>query len=153
MYGFCTRSGNRGREGYLRSGRPCQSSHLAADDAFRNGPGRLGQRAGQIYERLLDSPASLAELVRATGASRWTVGRALKQLSNVKDYRTGEVVSLVELDGERWRALRWDLSYIAAMMGTYGKRGRQHEQHMRERRSHQATLALGRIKSQMGGQT
>ena len=149
---------------YLGSVRVCpkvftlpSGERVSTHDAFRQGysksvtgkrHSKLGKRAGQVYELLLTYSEGLTknELVELTGASQKTVERALNKLSNVKDYRTGEVIEMVFCDGEIWTAELVDLEHIAAIYETYGARGKQQAQYERERREHRNSLEKGAVR-------
>ena len=129
---------------------------VSTHDAFRQGysksvtgkrHSKLGRRAGQVYELLLTYSDGLTEneLVELTGAHLKTVRSALKRLVHVKDYRTGEVITMVHFDGEVWTGELVDLEQIAAIYETYGARGKQQAQYERERREHRKSLEKGLI--------
>ena len=123
-----------------------KGERIATHDAFRNGKnGKLGQRAGQVYELLFTRPMTKKELAKATGAHVKTVKRALTKLSKVIDRKTGEVIEMVKRDGDTWHSELVDLDLIAAIMNTYGARGAQREQYDQERRDHARSLEKGAI--------
>jgi len=96
---------------------------------------------------LQDRPTTEAELAVQTGRHKRTVVRALKRMSKLVDSTTGEVISMVENQGDTWHALAVDLDFIAALVGTAGAGNQQIEKHQRERRAHRLALArLQRIK-------
>lgn len=112
--------------------------------------GGLGKAAGQVYGELCRGDPSarsgltVKELAERTGRGRETIRRAVKRMERIIDPETGEVVSIVYREGEKWRAQAdVDLDHIAMLVGTRGKAARQRERHMRERRQFRE-----RIKSQ-----
>lgn len=122
------------------------TTDIATHDAFRNGKGRLGQRAGQVYAALMAEPLTGHDLLDRVGGTRKTLKRALKRLLSVKDYATGEILRLVEFDGEQWRAVPYELDYIAGVLRTHGARGRQAEQYRDEREKHRTDLEVGALR-------
>ena len=113
-------------------------------DAFRNGKGKLGRRAGQIYKLLFTESLTNSEIARRTGASSKTVQRILKKLSAIKDYKTGEILELVSRgEGGRWHSNVVDLELLEAIYGTRGARAKQRSDYERERRDHIRDLELG----------
>jgi hypothetical protein len=133
---------------------PTLSTGLSKHDAFRNGggryaKGRLGKRAGDIYELLFIQPLTIAEIQIRTGASEKTVKRSLKKLHTVKDYSTGEIIKMVSCDGDRWKSNLVDLELIAAIIGTHGATGKQRERYEIERKEHAKSLELGAIKNEV----
>jgi hypothetical protein len=121
---------------------------IAQHDAFRNGKNRLGRRAGQIYQHLITAPMSDAQLAEATGAHIKTIRRKLARMAKVIDHKTGEIIEMVILKDERWKAARVDLDLISAIMGTYGATGKQRRQYERDRREHARGLELGKLKAE-----
>jgi hypothetical protein len=132
---------------------PTLSRGISKHDAFRNGggryaKGRLGKRAGDIYELLFSKPLTIAEIQEKSGCkSVKTVKRSLDKLRTVKDRATGEIIEMVSSDGERWRSNLVDLELIAAIVGTYGATGKQRELYQSERKEHAKSLELGAIKN------
>ena len=124
---------------------------IATHDCFRNGKGRLGRRAGEIYEllySLLPDGMTDKELAEQTGAHIRTVSRALDRLKGVRDRRTGEYLPMVSTtDGMYWTAEIVELDLIAAIFHTYGKRGEQRERYEEERADHRKSLEKGAIPS------
>ncbi len=127
---------------------PIFSNH----DAFRNGggkyaKGRLGRRAGEIYELIFDNPLPIADIADITGADKKTVVNALAKMHKFIDYRTGEIIEMVSpADGDTWHANLVDLDVIAAMIGTFAATGKQRHAYEKERRNHARSLELGTLR-------
>jgi hypothetical protein len=83
--------------------RECLS--LARHDVFRGRNG-LPRTAAELWE-LLCEPMTAAELADRTGRSLRTVKRNLDRMARIVDPKTGEVFSMVECDGDLWRAWRY----------------------------------------------
>lgn len=116
--------------------------HLCADttDAFEYMG--LGKSALLVWQYLRQSPGmTRAELVRATGKSRDTVRRALARMSCLVDEASGEVLRLVEPDGERWHALEPELETVARVVGTAGAGQRRKDKHAKDRANFQRAVA------------
>jgi hypothetical protein len=115
----------------------CQTLSM---DVFRKGARKqgLGPSAREVYAELLDSgPLTVIELAERTGRSRRTVKRTLQRMSRITvDSLTGEIIQVVEKEGEKWHALEVDLETVARDVGTFGVGEKQKRQHERERRSH-----------------
>lgn len=60
--------------------------------------------------------------------------RALERMTNIVDFRTGEIINMVEKEGSLWHAREVDLDYIALLVGTAGIRRKQIEKHISQRR-------------------
>jgi hypothetical protein len=129
------------------------AQRYANHDAFRNGggryaKGRLGRRAGQIYELLMAEPLTMRQIEERTGASHKTVKLALRKMNRLIDYKTGEVIEMVscsQAEGGLWRGNLVDLDLVAAITQTYGATGRQRAEYDRERREHLRSLELATI--------
>ena len=106
---------------------------LLSHDVFRYGGG-LNKSAAEVYWTLLHEPMPAMEIIIRTGRSRRTVFRALKRMTNIIDFRTGEIINMVEKDGSLWHAREVDLGYIAMLVGTAGIRRKQIEKHISQRR-------------------
>jgi len=120
---------------------------LRNHDAFRNGRGRLGRRAGEVYELLFTEPMTAGELATRTGASIKTIRRSLKKLANLRDYKTGEIIEMVTCgEGGRWNSRTVDLELVEAIMGTRGQRQRQEAGYIKERRARARELEIGALK-------
>jgi bifunctional DNA primase/polymerase-like protein len=146
---------------FLGSGEKCPLPQQVADpecglildlkdietaDAFRNGKGKLGRRAGQVYKLLFTESLTNSEIARRTGASSKTIQRILKKLSAVKDYKTGEVLEMVSRgEGGHWHSNVVDLELLEAIYGTRGARAKQRSNYERERRDHARSLELGQV--------
>lgn len=123
--------------------RKCQGLS-ASHDVFRfNG---LGKSAGQIWQVLEESPATVNELTAQTGRHKKTIERALARMVNIIDPLTGEYLPMVASDGgETWHALKVDLNHIAHILGTAGAGEKQKQLHQKERKIHQNALYLGKL--------
>ena len=118
-------------------------------DAFRNGPHRLGRRAGEIYALLLKKQLTVKEISDWSGAHPKTVERALKKMrSKVIDRLTGEIIEMVSEEDGKWHANPVNLNDVAKIMGTYGARGRQQRRYAKERRDHARELELEDLKKE-----
>jgi len=113
--------------------RECLSLHK--HDVFRyQGFGKSGC---EIWEALLDGPKTINDLVRISGQHRTTVKRKLERMGRIINLRNGEVISMVDFDGQKYRAKRdIDLDYVAETLGTKGMGRRQKEQHIIQREIH-----------------
>ena len=111
-----------------------------ADDAFRFRG--LGKSAALALAQLARQPMTRAELVAATGKGRDTVRRVLAKLERLIDPATGEVLRLVECEGETWRIVAGvDLDAVARAVGTAGAGDRQRAQHAKERTGFRRAIA------------
>jgi len=115
---------------------------MSSHDAFRFRG--LGKSAAEVWEVLQHEPATERELAERTGRHKRTVVRALKRMSKLIDGATGEVVSMVENEGNTWRTLEVDLDFIASLIGTAGTGKQQRKKHKQERQCHRRALARGR---------
>lgn len=104
------------------------------NDAFRRAG--LGKAAGELLAHLRLHPGlTAAELAESTGRHISTVRRALGRMARLVDPLTGEVLRLVESDGDTWRAVDdVDLTAVARAVGTSGAGARQKLKHQKERR-------------------
>lgn len=118
---------------------------LETADAFRNGRGRLGRRAGQLYKLLFTESLTVPEIAKRTGASLKTVRRTLKKLTQVKDYKTGEILELVHCEAGRWHSVAVDLEILEEIYGTRGATEKQRIQYEKERRQHARDLERGSL--------
>ena len=124
------------------------SKGISKHDAFRNGKGKLGKRAGDIYELLFSEPLTIAEIQERAGCKNVrTVKRSLNKLHAIKDYSTGEIIEMVTCEGGKWKSNLVDLELIAAIFDLRGATGKQRERYANERREHAKALELGAIKS------
>lgn len=115
--------------------------NLINQDVFRHTG--LGKSAGEVYAALLESPGqTLSELAKRTGRNPVTVWRALTKMSRMVDFETGELLPMVEKDGEKWKALLVDLEQMAHIVGTEGALERQKALHHQERAAHKRGLEL-----------
>lgn len=113
--------------------RKCVTLHN--NDVFRfHG---LGKSGCEIWQALQDGPQTIKKLEVITGRHRTTIKRKLEKMGNIIDIRTGEIISMVDFDGEKFKKKdNVDLDYIAELLGTIGMGERQKEQHIREREEH-----------------
>lgn len=112
---------------------------LSDHDVFRYRG--LGKSAGQIYAVLQDNPASIEELVAATGRHIKTIKRNLDRMAKLTDKLTGEYLPMVASDANQiYYLLPIDLNRIAHAVGTAGKGRNQRKEHAKERRFHRALL-------------
>lgn len=103
----------------------------------------LGKSALLVLEHLRATPGATAvELAASTGKHRTTVWRALERMAHMVDPDTGEVLRLVEADGDGWRACDdVDLAAVARAVGTAGAGERQRARHEDERRGFRRAIA------------
>lgn len=119
---------------------------LETSDAFRNGKGRLGRRAGQVYKLLFTESLTDSDIAQRTGANLRTIRRTLKKLAQVKDYKTGEIIEMVSRsESGQWHSNVVDLEIIEAIYGTRGAREKQRVTYERERRAHACSLEKGKL--------
>lgn len=117
---------------------------LFQHDAFRHGGG-LGKSAFEVYERLLSQSATARELANSTGRNIKTVARVLKRMSDeLIDVATGEIMSMVQNEGDSWHALDVDLDRVAEIVGTSGTGEKQRKKHIQERARHRLSLTAGK---------
>jgi len=88
---------------------------LSNHDAFRRGG--LGKSGLQIWEALQEGPKSITELIERTGKCRRTIKRKIERMQNIIDMRTGEIISLLEFDGERYSPMK-NIDPASAWRGT-----------------------------------
>jgi len=101
----------------------------------------LGKSGFDIWQAIQQEPKTLLEIQKETGRSRKTVINKLKRMGNLVDMRTGEIISMVTFDGEKYSPVKdIDLDYIAEFLGTSGMGERQKARHEKERREHKAIL-------------
>jgi len=130
----------------LQNGMVLDLEGLETSDAFRNGKGKLGRRAGEVYKLLFMDSLTDTEIAQRTGASLKTIRRTLKKLAMVKDHKTGEVIEMVTQGEEgRWHSNVVDLDLIEAIYGTRGAREKQRMTYERERRDHARSLERGKL--------
>lgn len=128
--------------------RKCPS--FASHDAFRKGKGKdgLGKSAGLIWEQLQEHEAlTVDELINATGKQKRTIESNLKRMSKIIDRKTGEVFQMVASDDDiTWHVLPVDLDAVAVAVGTGGATDKQKRLHTKERKEHERSLLLSRLK-------
>jgi len=107
----------------------------------------LGKTCSQVWDALEAGAFTDQELAQITGRHVKTIRRALKRMSspdNLTDLRTGEVLALVERQGEKWERLPVDLDHVANVMCVAGIGEKQRAKHKAEREGHRCALELGR---------
>lgn len=108
---------------------------IATHDAFLNGKGRLGLRAGEVYALLMSEALTFKELQERTGTPTRTLRRILGKLRSIKDRMTGEFIEMVTLGGDGvYRSNLVDLALVAAIVGTYGATGKRRDEYAKDRR-------------------
>ncbi len=114
-------------------------------DAFRT---RNGKTRREVWGALQNDEAlTIAELAERALCHRDTIARALSRMAHIVDMATGEVISMVECDGDKWRAVSdVDLDAIARALGTAGASEKQKRQHAEERQKHRKKLEEGKDK-------
>lgn len=101
----------------------------------------LGKSGFDIWQAIQKEPKTISEIEEETGRSRRTIVSKLKRMRNLVDMRTGEIISMVTFDGERYSPVKdIDLDYIAELLGTSGMGEQQKARHERERMEHKAIL-------------
>jgi hypothetical protein len=116
---------------------------ITTHDAFMNGKGRLGRRAGEVYALLLSELLTFAEIQERTGTPTRTLRRILGKLRNVKDRKTGEIIEMVSLGGDgAYCGNIVDLDLVSAIYGTYGATGKRRDEYAKDRRDRARTWEL-----------
>ena len=116
---------------------------IATHDAFMNGKGRLGRRAGEIYALLMSEALTFKELQERTSTPTRTLWRILGKLRNVKDRKTGEIIEMVTLGGDgAYYGNLVDLDLVSAIYGTYGATGKRRDEYAKDRRDRARTWEL-----------
>jgi hypothetical protein len=106
----------------------------------------LGKSSELIWEQLSHGPKTFDELVQRTGKTKLTVTKWLEEMSNIVDTKTGEVYSIVYLEGENWHANPdINLDTIAEMLGVAGTNERRKRVHRLQREIHNSALERGRL--------
>ena len=109
----------------------------------------LGKTGAEIWKALKDKgPMTKIGLRDYTGRHITTINRKLNLMAKLVDSSTGEVLSLVAVEGDKWHAINGDLDLIAQIIGTAGLGKRQREKHRAERRAHRRSLLIGQLKNQ-----
>ncbi|NOH04682.1 MAG: hypothetical protein HND47_23280 [Chloroflexi bacterium] len=130
----------------------CEEVVTLCKDAFRNS-NRLaadgkrlafGQIGRQLWEALNAKPMSAEDLAQFTGRDKRTVNKYLERMRRLANQMTGEVLPLVDCDGDIWRALAVDFDAVAKAVGTHGKGSEQRLKHAEERRRHANKLMTGK---------
>lgn len=120
---------------------------IATHDAFMNGKGRLGRRAGEVYALLMSEALTFKELQDRTKTPTRTLRRILGKLRNVKDRKTGEVIEMVTMGGDgAYFGNLVDLDLISAIYGTYGATGKRREEYEKDRRERARAWELDTLK-------
>ena len=122
---------------------------VASHDVFRYGGGLNGSSAEVYFFLLRWGPMTACEIVQRTGRSKRTVHRVLRRMARIFDSVTGELLALVEKQGDgRWRALEnVNLDLIAEILGTAGIGEKQRKKHAEQRRFHARQLSRLREES------
>jgi transposase len=120
--------------------------NLSQHDAFVNGKHRLGRRAGDIYELLFVEPLTVKEIAKKTGAHKKTIKRAIDKLRRVVDRKTGEIIELVTLEGDKWHSNIVDLELVSAIQNTYGYHGKKEEEYNQDRKEYAKNMELYAIR-------
>jgi hypothetical protein len=130
---------------------PCEEVVTLCKDAFRNSKRRgggkqleIGQIGRQLWEALNAKPMTAKDLAQFTGRDKRTVTKYLERMRTLKNYMTGEVLPMVDCDGDTWRALAVDFDDVAKAVGTHGKGSEQRLRHIKERRRHASKLMAGK---------
>jgi hypothetical protein len=106
----------------------------------------LGKSSELIWEQLQQGPKTFAELVERTGKSKPTVKKWLEKMSGIVDYKTGEWISMVYLQGEMWLANPdVNLDSIAVILGVAGTNEQRKRVHRLQREIHNSALSRGRL--------
>jgi hypothetical protein len=120
---------------------------ISTHDAFMNGKGRLGRRAGEIYAVLMSEALTFKELQARTKTPTRTLRRILSKLRTIKDRATGEVIEMVTLDNDGvYRGNLVDLVVVAAIYGTYGATGKRRDEYEKDRRDRARAWELDTLK-------
>ena len=113
-----------------------------AQDVFRYSG--LGKAAGEMYSLLQKEELTCGELAERTGRHLSTIKRNLIKMNQIIDSRTGEIISMLERDGEKWRAVSVNLDDIAVLVGTAGTGEKQRKKHAQERLQHKRGVSMGK---------
>lgn len=121
--------------------RICNSlSSVVSHDLFRRSGG-LGKSCGEVFAALQVEPATVKELAERTGRHAKTIKRCLLKMQRITNSITGELVSLVEQDGDVWRVCDdGNLEHAARVLGAAGAGERQRMKHLQERHAHRRLL-------------
>jgi hypothetical protein len=129
----------------------CEEVVPLCNDAFRNSK-RLdgqnermsfGQIGRQLWQALNAEPMTAEDLASVTGRDPRTVTKYLERMAGLTNQMTGELLPMVNLDGDKWHALTVDLDAVAVAVGTSGKGREQRQKHAKERRAHARDLMAG----------
>jgi len=122
----------------------CEVVVNIAHDVFRIRG--LGKTGAEIWKALKDKGSmTTIELRDYTGRHITTINRKLNLMAKLVDSSTGEVLSLVAVEGDKWHAINGDLDLISQIIGTAGLGKRQREKHRAERRAHRRSLLIGQM--------
>jgi DNA-binding MarR family transcriptional regulator len=106
----------------------------------------LTHRSKIILEKLEDGPKTAGELALLTGISKKTVGRWLKRMSRIIDQQTGEIISLVYQEGDKWFKVQTvDLDRVAEILNVAGIQRQRKRVHKQQRDAHKNSLERGRL--------
>ena len=131
----------------------CEEVVTLCNDAFRTSNREsvkgermsFGQIGRQLWQALNVEAMTAEDLARVTGRDPRTVTKYLERMAKLTNQMTGELLPMVELDGDTWRALAVDLVAVAVAVGTSGKGREQRQKHTKERRAHSRSLMAGAL--------
>lgn len=115
-----------------------------SEDVFRWGG--LNKSGELVWAVLVNGPATVKEIAQQTGRTPRTVRNSINRMTGIVDSLTGEIVDMLETDGQYWYVKpNVDLTLIAQILGTYGTKERQRQRHRREQLAHRRALLNGKI--------
>ena len=131
----------------------CEEVVTLCNDAFRTSNREsvkgermsFGQIGRQLWEALRSEPMTAEDLASITGRDPRTVTKYLERMAKLTNQMTGELLPMVNLDGDKWHALTVDLNAVAVAVGTSGKGREQRQKHAKERRAHSRSLMGGAL--------
>jgi len=106
----------------------------------------LSNTSRHILNALIDSHKSIEELAELTGISKETIENRLDQMAYIIDLSTGEKLSLVKKEDEKWILDDADnlekLDNVAWILGVSGKMRERKKKHKEQQRTHDKELRL-----------